>query len=558
MDIFVRSISFAANETDVTVELARILHKPPFPLEPPTNFQFELIQDRRTRKHKGCGTLTLADAAAGQTLMRLFASGGISVKGRPILLSPSKHQLQRGVVERLRSTSWQDPQVLMEERKRRASASEPIKLAEFCYGRFRRGGTKVFFAERDLGGSGRVACDLGLRQLRLEVERKDLGSSVQGSLFDMGSLMELMGASQKSAVYAPTQIKAMFSPHSTPYCVFLETRSQPIFQETRSQSIFQESRSDRQWSLHPDREMPSACNVLRVTFNSDEDRTNFLGRCKQLHLANPSRSDILQEDHSDYSGSTMTSLHDCLQSLEFGLAFQAEKSVADAVLSPAEVLSLREELLQLYADYDTESAAVFKYFVETVRESYHDVPRRRRRRRRGNRNQAIPAEQLTLVQQLTTAKTSFLADRKKPRLYSISPAHFQSYHLTITPSDHILEGPLPDQSNNVLRRFGHHDHFLRVSFYDEGRTQIRKDTNTDISKLLRSRFRKPLIDGLKLAGRSYEFLGYSMSGLRDHSVWFVSPFTYGERRVGAEDIRLMLVSINEFPVRHITEIYISG
>lgn len=553
MDIFVRNIAYAATEADVIVALARVLHQPPFPLETPINFHFELVQERNTRKHKGYGTLTLADESAGQTMLRLFASGGIAVKGRSILLTPSKYPVQQGLLEILRSTPWRDPQILMEEKRRRAAVSEPIKLAEFSYGRFSRGGAKIFYAEKDLGGSGKIACDLGLRQLRLEVE-PNVKTGSQGSSggvtsfgLDMVQMIEMLGGTiRKSAVYAPTQIKTISASRHAPYGVLLETRSQPTFLETRSQSLFQEAndRSDRHSSLYSDRELPSACNVLRLTFNSEGDRDEFLERIQQLHLTHVHKTDIVQEDRSDYSGAIMTSLDDCFQSLEFGLAFQAEKSVVDGILAPAEVVSLQKELLQLQVDYGTQSGAMFKYFVETVRDSYHDVPRRRRRRRRGNRKQVTPGEQITLVEQLNAATISFYADREQPRLYSLaSPSYFQAYHLTITPSEHILEGPLPDQSNNVLRRFGHHDNFLRVSFYDEGRTQIRRDMGTDISKLLRSRFKKPLIKGLKLAGRRYEFLGYSMSGLRDHSVWFVSPFVYEGRRIGAEDIRTMLVSV---------------
>jgi hypothetical protein len=62
-----------------------------------------------------------------------------------------------------------------------------------------------------------------------------------------------------------------------------------------------------------------------------------------------------------------------------------------------------------------------------------------------------------------------------------------------------------------------------------------------ISKLLQSRFRVLLTDGLQLAGRQYEFLGYSMSGLKEHSVWFVTPFESDTGRMDAAKIRKKLV-----------------
>ena len=64
----------------------------------------------------------------------------------------------------------------------------------------------------------------------------------------------------------------------------------------------------------------------------------------------------------------------------------------------------------------------------------------------------------------------------------------------------------------------------------------------EISRLLRSRFRGLLTHGLHLGGRQYEFLGYSMSGLKEHSVWFVTPFESDTGRImNAANIRKMLV-----------------
>jgi len=125
-----------------------------------------------------------------------------------------------------------------------------------------------------------------------------------------------------------------------------------------------------------------------------------------------------------------------------------------------------------------------------------------------------------------------------------SEAFSYSYYLIITPTSRILEGPLPDQSNSVLRRFGHHECFLRVSIQDESKARFRKDQYIDPADILKTRFRPLLVDGLRLAGRKYEFLGYSMSGLKEHSVWFVTPFqTSPEVTMDAKSIRDKLVSM---------------
>jgi hypothetical protein len=55
-----------------------------------------------------------------------------------------------------------------------------------------------------------------------------------------------------------------------------------------------------------------------------------------------------------------------------------------------------------------------------------------------------------------------------------------------------------------------------------------------------------MVNGFTLAGRNWEFLGYSMSGLREHSVWFVNPFKNDDDPnilMNAARIRSHLVSI---------------
>ena|ERR1700731_4445729 len=96
----------------------------------------------------------------------------------------------------------------------------------------------------------------------------------------------------------------------------------------------------------------------------------------------------------------------------------------------------------------------------------------------------------------------------------------------------------------VLRRFGHHECFLRVSFSDEGRHRLFYSTGLTAGDPVGKRYLRLMTNGFRLAGRQWEFLGYSMSGLREHSVWFVRPFLSddGQSTMNADRIRNMLVS----------------
>ncbi|KAG8970905.1 hypothetical protein FRC05_011673 [Tulasnella sp. 425] len=104
-------------------------------------------------------------------------------------------------------------------------------------------------------------------------------------------------------------------------------------------------------------------------------------------------------------------------------------------------------------------------------------------------------------------------------------------------------GPYDEQSNRVIRLFGpdFEERFIRVAFGDEGGALYRHDWEINNSKFLEKRVGTILKHGLKIGGRHFEFLAYSGSGLRQHSFWFVSPFThpiFGE--VNAEKIRIGL------------------
>ena len=111
----------------------------------------------------------------------------------------------------------------------------------------------------------------------------------------------------------------------------------------------------------------------------------------------------------------------------------------------------------------------------------------------------------------------------------LAPGHISCHHVIITPSRVLLEGPYTTQSNRVIRRYQGHDpnlteRFVRVEFRDEDRLAYRWDGDVDGTWFLQQRVGGTLRHGFELAGRAFEFLAYSSSALRNHSVWFVSPF----------------------------------
>ena len=131
------------------------------------------------------------------------------------------------------------------------------------------------------------------------------------------------------------------------------------------------------------------------------------------------------------------------------------------------------------------------------------------------------------------------------------PQDISCHHVIVTPSRILLEGPYPTQSNRVIRRFQDRaptvvEHFIRVEFRDEDHLSYRWDGDVDGTRFLQQRVGGILRRGFELGGREFEFLAYSSSALREHSVWFVSPFRDPiEGYVTAEYIRSSLGDFSE-------------
>ncbi|KAL9480911.1 hypothetical protein ACSS6W_005697 [Trichoderma asperelloides] len=94
----------------------------------------------------------------------------------------------------------------------------------------------------------------------------------------------------------------------------------------------------------------------------------------------------------------------------------------------------------------------------------------------------------------------------------------------VTPTRITLHGPDAESMNRVLRMFPNHsDYFMRVIFGDEDGQDLALTPNVK-NTMIFERYRKVLKDGILVAGRRFEFLGFSHSSLRSHSAWFVAAF----------------------------------
>ncbi|KAI6161987.1 RdRP-domain-containing protein [Pisolithus thermaeus] len=520
MNIFMTQVALAAKEDDVKVELAKILHKPPFP-DNPLNFDITIFSKYNSRGR--VGILALPSATVGDTFLRSYGSSGVIVKGARILFQHSTKPISPEKIAQLNSTPWQDPLELQREREKMVEDGRPYRLSQFAFGRFLADGR--FAAECTADGDAEVACDLERRQVRFTL-RKQQRHPEPNDLVSMLALT-LVSDEAVSAWYPPNLVDAILETDSP--VIFLRATTFPIFKMEKTGLLASDTKVSRIQGLSRNKAMPPGCFSLMCTFNSREESSTFTYAChSRFRISHISSTDIpVIPGDASYNEAALDQF---LSHLPFAVAFEVEKAVTNRILAIDEAMSLQDTLAELSESFPDDAASILRKFIADLEE---EAPARRRHRGKRRRN----SDGHPLAPRLKEAASDYIADKQKPkgRLQPANSSPSYTFQLVLTPTRHILEGPNADQSNSVLRRFGKSENFLRVSFQDENRSKLRGDFETSIKELLAGRYRPVLENGCRVAGRTYKFLGYSMSGLREHSLWFVTPFRDADGKLWDSD-----------------------
>ena len=227
-------------------------------------------------------------------------------------------------------------------------------------------------------------------------------------------------------------------------------------------------------------------------------------------------------------------------SIDIRVAYQLDKLLRNGLYSPTVLEILKSNTRRLIKCYNVEFAArVFGSLAATSRQV--QVRDRNTKCLLGSAKlqQRIEAEEQRLKRQDATQVDPLAAQ-------TVTTATAQVYHVTITPTRVLLDGPFMDASNRVLRLFAEFgSHFVRVAFCDEDGDRFpvsRHDLDgIDSESFVHERIGDPLKYGIAIAGRKFEALAWSGSGLGSHHCWFVTAFTDKEGKLwDAERIRQSL------------------
>jgi RNA-dependent RNA polymerase len=248
---------------------------------------------------------------------------------------------------------------------------------------------------------------------------------------------------------------------------------------------------------------------LRIVFAELDDLKKFeelliLAECKPSPIRLPH---VDTQPMEFFSQTKLDHVQRWIEPMDWKVAFQIEAYLRCGLLNTQYLLSnLREPIEKVIDEYGNQASELLRLFSVALRMLKVDE---------------TPIDCLARVR-------SEHCDIKKPKPH-LAEGNISCHHVIITPSRILLEAPYTTQSNRVIRRYQSRDptlaeRFIRVEFRDEDHLAYRWDGDVDGTSFLQMRVGGILREGFKLGGRTFEFLGYSMSALREHSVWFVSPF----------------------------------
>jgi RNA-dependent RNA polymerase len=496
MEIFMRNISYSVTSHEVKSELAIILHTPRYASSPSSlslNFDVRLFKDRRgTRNHSGNGALTLPSSEVGILFLEVYGEllprNVCYVGGRAIKFTQSRNSARADILEYVQQRPYIEPGA-SEERKRieaiLASGRVSVKTIQFGW----ECRDNVFSIEwEETFEKAFLFFDDERREIRIELPQH---------LSD--SLIIAVRLSQIS--YTSAHIYLSEEP-----VIFLTLELPPAFEKGTSPQR-------RRLAALPIADhalvAPYTSLAMRLVCTSQQDLQKFrqLSNVARLHGIYDLEYAIGRRGL--FSAAAIDEYQTHLRRCNWCVAYQLESLVRHMYVDIKEILGLMPRIVRLVKEKGKEyTSSMLRHFGTRAR-SFFWAP--------------DEAEERTIAECFTLAEVDFAAANRSPKLQPTDESLFESLHVIITPTTMFLEGPFQERSNRVIRRYDpvHHESFLRVSFVDEGRLQYRFDRDIDGPAFIRSRVGELLLNGLTIARRTFRFLAYSQSALKEHAVWCV-------------------------------------
>ncbi|KAF9821946.1 hypothetical protein IEO21_00376 [Rhodonia placenta] len=472
MEILMRNIAPSANPPQLKISLANILHSPDYPRYRGRVANFE-VYIFRSREEIGQHFLR---EYGGQTPSKSL------VIGIRIHFTQSNRPMREDTLEVIRRLPFVDPREQVEREERDNQLEQlTVSVSTIQFGWVCR--DDIFSVEYEKRCSrGSVEFRQDRREWRIKVYEADI--------------VRIVAIRAAQVYWMAASVDHLDGP-----IIFFYLNYPPSF-ETESMhhdlsTLFaglmlhgNNAEPTRQrWSAFDDEHAciaPSTSLAIRVVCQSTNDLEN-MRRCCRIANSRVDESSYPIAYRSLFSPERRLEYQAWVSGLDWNVAFQVEALARSQFIDLRQTMGLRPEIEQMVAEHGPKVTSAFL------------------------RNFLGQAKSIFWYGTEFTPPTT--------------DDNFDCLRVIVTPTCLHLEGPDPERSNRVFRRYpGQEQNFLRVTFVDETRLMYRFDREVDGRGFINRRVRHMLVQGLTIAGRHFEFLAYSQSALKEHAVWFVTPF----------------------------------
>ncbi|KIP09624.1 hypothetical protein PHLGIDRAFT_28970 [Phlebiopsis gigantea 11061_1 CR5-6] len=477
----------------------------------------------------------MALAQVGQHFLREY--GGkrprktirVGAPGRILAFELSRHEPRPELVYRLRQLPYVDPKqaedraALLAQLRTRLVSVSTIQCGWQC-----RDGVFSVEYEKYCSGIGRLGFDDDRRQFRLRIHEEDrnLVIAIRASQISAASLAldSKKGSPTIAFTLAYPPVYESEPPTPVDFDDIFDLFDMTARRTSSGPSRVRLSALDDEHREHT----PFSSLAFRIVCEGEYAVENFKWICAHAHIS--LHTDFLAAEYRDIFSAELCTIYAAwLPILRYEIAFQVDAIARAGTLSIEELFFLRNEIEETIEGNGTVwTAAFIRYFAYQAQDtSWYMIARD------GSYYRA-------LQKYFKFCRGMFVlpVSQENREMHKTREDTFECYHARITPTRILLDGPFPERSNRVMRKYaGYTSNFLRVSFSDENGAQYRFDRDVDGRSLIYERLGEPLLHGFEIAGRRFEWLAYSQSGLKQHSVWFMAPFS-------AHDVKGEVATVN--------------
>ncbi len=489
MEIFMRNIPLGYQDNDLKAILAQYLHGPNFP-NIKANFQVNLYWPKEYHQTVS-GTFTLVDLNIARRFLELhggsYCPEVIEIKGNRIYFQKSAGLPRQEVLEQLSRSRWVDPAEEREQNERfQKLRSSILPLQSVQVGWMCR--DRVFSVE----GEVQLQSHLSFNPERREVQIIFPPPGQQLNTY-------VFAIRQSSIISSSAHITRGGQP-----IVYFQLEFAPTFLRKKTQKTFYRLSAFPFKTLNP-RATPYISLSIRLLLMSKNDLSRFSDLAKTAGLHHIQRYQVPTERRNLFTGAQLDGVARKIQHFDWSVAFQLEALLRNLDVDPIELSGFLPRVEVLVETHGNSYVAeLLKAFGGQVRNLSHN-----------SRN--------TVERVLSCLDSCHQELARQDNVAAPFPGDknfHQSFHAIITPTNIYLTGPFLERSNRVVRRYGRANQasFLRVEFREEDGLVYRLDYDVNGRVFVRDRLDPVFKKGLTIAGRKFDFLAYSLSALREHSV----------------------------------------